>query len=113
MLITESSEPVEIRRAALRAIDTHLAARGLSQLVKGQPTHIFNGQGDTAPPRKRKRKSKTSDSLKRPVTADASYPAKKPRQAENTARCVVCGGPRHGLHACPIVIDGPERYVQI
>jgi hypothetical protein len=114
MLIAESNEPVEMRRAAVQAIDTHLASRGLSNLIKGQP-QPFAGQGDTEPLRKkRKRKSKRSETLQRPASPGGSSPAKKKakRVGDIASPCLICGGPVHLAKACPVVKNGPERFVR-
>jgi len=110
MLITESSEPLEMRRAAVQAIDTHLAARGLSNLIKGYP-RLPVGQEDTEPPRKKRRKSKHGDAPKRPAFPGASLPAEK-KVKRVVELCVICGDPLHLAKSCPLVKGGPESIRQ-
>ncbi|KIJ23280.1 hypothetical protein M422DRAFT_276173 [Sphaerobolus stellatus SS14] len=118
MLFTESTEPIEIRRAAVQAIDKHLASRGLSHLIKGQAYTFPPAAAGEAPVKKKykyKPKPKPiSDpgNLKRPSSSAAegteSGPSKKQKTDAEVPKCVICAGPFHFAKDCPVVKSGPD-----
>ncbi|KAF8497997.1 hypothetical protein JB92DRAFT_2985471 [Gautieria morchelliformis] len=113
MLLSESKELVEARRQAVQAIDSHLAARGLSHLIRGQPLAFFEPGSSKGLPRKA-HKSKQTGPTKRPASpGGSSAPNKKAKRADPKASsCVICGGPVHLAKVCPVVKAGPESIRQ-
>lgn len=97
MILNESTEPLEKRKAAIHAIDSHLASRGLSELTRGQG----NVAAERVPGTSKKRRSSSPSH---------GLVIKKQRLiGENRTPCLICNGLYHLVKSCPVVKAGAER----
>ncbi|KAF8519115.1 P-loop containing nucleoside triphosphate hydrolase protein [Hysterangium stoloniferum] len=109
MLLTESRETMKLRRAAVQAIDSYLASRGLTHLVKSQGL-LFT---ENSAPLRKKHKSRSNNKVRQTASASTTRPLtpEKVNQRQQEGICVICGGGIHLVKVCPVVKAGPARFV--
>ncbi|KAF8634457.1 hypothetical protein AX15_000900 [Amanita polypyramis BW_CC] len=119
MLIHHATdEPWEERSAAIKAIDETLHRRGHLFLIAGQPLHPLRA------PQTMKTvfiESSTEQQgahlhpgpLKRPPSPSDDTGKKKPKPSPPASTCPICNrSPHHLVKDCPVVVAGPQRYLE-